>query len=397
MKPQIYKPQTQQLQLKMDNIPTDLIPLIFNNIKLISDRRQFLRTCKTIYIITKQLMTQHENNFKQINDYSMEKFTLELCHDKYFHLMPESYLTPNNIIIVSALAASGNIELLQIAMNNGCELINSDFVPSHLHARKYDVSSIHDTCALAAQNGHLNVIEFCLNNGCNLNWVSCLMAAKNGQLKTLKWLKYIICEGHEYDISGIAAYYGHYDVLKWLIENECEINQTTCYAAVEAGHLNILKLLKENGCVLDEIVTNDAVYYGHLNILKWLKENDGKFTGDLCNTAALVGNLDILIWLKENGFSVTGETCSAAAENGHLNIIKWLIENGCEHHKSAIALYAAYGGFIHIFEWLITNNHKLNKDFIFDRAEIHRYTHVLEWLTKNGYIRDENRVMTYEI
>ena len=202
----------------MDNIPNDLIPYIFFNIPKISDKRLFLRTCKRINYITKQLMIQTENNFiieyfGKISKYSVEKFTLELCNDSYFHLIPETYLYPNNKIIVQALATYGNVELLQKAFNNGCVLDDSQIIHDSIYVEKYSISSIKNTCALAAQNGHLNVIKFCLKNGCNLNWLSGLTAAKNGHIDILEWLKNNYCEIKNRLISSIASYNGHYETV----------------------------------------------------------------------------------------------------------------------------------------------------------------------------------------
>ncbi len=186
----------------MDNIPNDIIPIIFNFIKLITDKRQFLRTCKQINNITKKLMIECENkfkidNFKKRNKYCVEKFTLELCHDKYFNLIPETYLTPNNKIIVSTLATFGNLQLLQIAMKNGCKLyvqwVSNNFYRYITDIPKItDFATITDTCALAAHNGHKHIIEFCINNGGKVNRLSYLMAIENKHLELANWILKIL-------------------------------------------------------------------------------------------------------------------------------------------------------------------------------------------------------------
>ncbi len=378
----------------MDNIPNDLIPIIFDNIKLITDKRQFLKTCKTIYQITKHLMIQCQNNFKveyfkEINDYSMEKFTLELCHDKYFNLIPLTYLNPNNTIIVSALATFGNVELLQIAVNNGCQLIESNVIDEYLHACEYSISKLVDTCALAAQNGHQNVIEFCLDNGCKLNWLSCLMAAKNGHLELLKWLHLNKCE-FNINVSGIAAYYGHYDVVKWLIDNDCKVNQLTCASAAQNGHINILKLLTQHGCRLTKWVSKSAAFNGHLDTLKWLKENNCSFGNEICQYAAK--NLNMLIWLTQNGYKLNCMTFTNAAEFGDLKIMSWLLENGCEWDAWDVYETTKYSGHIHIIEWLEEHDFKCNRNSICIHAAHKGYLHVLEWLKKNNYDWNEYNI-----
>ncbi len=186
----------------MDGVPNDLMPVIFDFITLITDKRQFLRTCNIINIMTKKLMEEYENNFKidnfkKRNGYCVEKFTLELCHDKYFHLIPNTYLIPNNKIIVSALATFGNLQLLQIAVENGCKLkvqrpSNNYYTYITKFSKIKDLTKITDTCALAAQYGHQHIIEFCLNNGCELNRLSYLMAINNGHFALADWLLEIL-------------------------------------------------------------------------------------------------------------------------------------------------------------------------------------------------------------
>ncbi len=106
-------------------LPDELILIIFENILLITDKRQFLKTCLKYNKITKQSFLHFENNFYskpfyQIKDYSVEKFTLELCSDKYYDMIPNNYITPSNSVIVCVLAMNNCVPLLEIAKNNGC-------------------------------------------------------------------------------------------------------------------------------------------------------------------------------------------------------------------------------------------------------------------------------------
>ncbi len=111
----------------MDVIPNDIILIIFDNIKLITDKRQFLRTCSRYNKITKRTIQTFEDNysingFNKINNYCVEKFTLELCHDLYFDMIPNSYVNPDNNILVRALVKFNCIKMLEMAKNNGCDL-----------------------------------------------------------------------------------------------------------------------------------------------------------------------------------------------------------------------------------------------------------------------------------
>ncbi len=109
----------------MDFIPNEIILIIFDNILLITDKRQFLKTCSRYNKITRKSFLHFEQNFYtqpfyQITDYCAEKFTLELCNDNYFDMIPNKYINQFNSVIVSALAMHNCISLLDIAKANGC-------------------------------------------------------------------------------------------------------------------------------------------------------------------------------------------------------------------------------------------------------------------------------------
>ncbi len=394
----------------MDNIPNDIIPIIFNFITLITDKRQFLRTCKRINNITKKLMVKYENNFEveyfpKIETYCVEKFTLELYNDKYFRLMPMSYINVNNNIIVDTLVMSGNIELLKISANNGCDLRNENrFVNIHHMDNQYDyerffsiifgnkcnIRQIADIFSLAAHYGHLNILEFLVYQGCKPIWISALMAAKNGQLDTLKWLKTNNCEFTHY-VSAIASLYGHYDVIKWLIQIDC-ISHLASKFAGRKGYVNILELLKENKCKISSKVGSEAAGNGHINVLEWLRKNNYIINDDINNLAAAFGHLNVLIWLKENGFKGNNTSCVEAAYDGNLNTIKWLIENGYELDRYQVFEVAISYDFFHIFEWLINNGYEIDKHEICDMALSYQNTIIIEWLAKNNYKWNEENI-----
>ncbi len=400
----------------MDNIPNDIILLIFNNIKLITDKRQFLRTCKRTNNITKKLMEEYENNyeieyFDKIKKYCVEKFTLELCHDKYFHLIPKTYLSATNEIIGDALAFFGNIDLLKILQKNKNKLLSrslfghttvidccffgeseygndSGCLKERFYERtfgtKCDIRFISNVCALASHNGNINILEYFLSIEANINWLSPFMAAKNGQLDTLKWLQKNNCKFNHY-VPAIASLYGHHDVLEWLIKNNCKINHLTGEFAGRKGNVNILELLKEYKYELSYHVSNKAAEYGNVNVLEWLKENHYIIDNETNDFAAAHGHLNVLIWLKENGFKSNNTSCIEAAYSGHLDIIKWLLENDYELDRYQVLEIAISYDYFHIFEWLINNGYGLDKHEICDMALSYQNTIIIEWLARNNY------------
>jgi len=213
----------------MDKLPDKVILQLFNAIELITDKRQFTQVNKRINTVTNKSMQWIINyfmtdDFRMINKYCIEKFTLELCHDKYFDKLPISYLNPKNTIIVPALAASGNLELLKIAVNNGCEFDKERCI------------------MLASKNGNLDILKWLVkNNGCVLND----------------------------DICSSAAYGGQIHILKWLKKHGCNWNADTCKAALENDKLDVLLWMTENGYYWDKDSIRSVTLNRDPDIVKW--------------------------------------------------------------------------------------------------------------------------------
>ncbi len=239
------------------SLPDELILFIFENILLITNKRQFLKTCKKFNTITKQSFLEYENNyyvknFAKINNYCVEKFTLELCHDKYFDWIPLLYIKPKNDILIQSLSYFNCIKLLELAKCNGCKLQNIDLY--------------------AALNGHLDVLQWAHKNNCGNNLLTCSNAALNGHLHVLKWAHE---NGFRWSVftCTFAALNGHLSCLQYLHDNGCEWDRWTCSNAAYYGHLDCLKYARENGCNWDNSVYNYARNRGHKELLNWALEN----------------------------------------------------------------------------------------------------------------------------
>jgi hypothetical protein len=117
----------------------------------------------------------------------------------------------------------------------------------------------------------------------------------------------------------LATYYGHLDVVKWLIREGGSTtteanyhNQTALLFAAKNGHLNVGKwLLLEGGSVVYFIDYNRntallwAATKGHLEVVQWLLRK---------------GGANIMIANYEGSTALLG-----AAINDHFEIVQWLI------------------------------------------------------------------------
>ena len=211
------------------NIPDDMIFEIYKWLK-ITDKRNF-NVCKHYYKITRKQFKIDEENFtafentsdriKYPRQYCCEKFFVELCHDQYFHLIPEIYMC--NEFLIAGLGYYGGVEILKTKK-----------IP-------YNVD-------------HL-----------------CYYAAENGQVEVLKWVK-SLTELHT-QTYFYAIRNGQVDTVCYLYENGCPFSINCCDDAIEWDQLEILKFIHKHGCALTVWSYGKALKTGNIEIIQYVKEH----------------------------------------------------------------------------------------------------------------------------
>ncbi len=145
---------------------------------------------------------------------------------------------------------------------------------------KYIISAIKDN--------DLNEVKRMHENNCpkdNPNYhipnFCIAIAAKNGYLEIVKYLNSVNYEWNPDNDDPstayeLAAYYGHLDVLTYLVENDCPRKKSEknimSYAA-SGGHVNCIQYLVQNGFLIDKIkvgLCDHAAKHGHFEALKYL-------------------------------------------------------------------------------------------------------------------------------
>ncbi len=333
------------------SLPNELILLIFKSIQLITDKRQFLRTCKFYNNLTKKSMLNYEEKyevklFAKIKEHSVEKFTLELCHDKYFDMIPNHYIISNNKILVEALAAFNCVKLLQVVMERNFKVSKvCDYASLNgsLDVLKWaksinlsmeiiaflDNGSLckSNICSNAALNGHLNILKWAKEIGLKMDTLVLSHAALGCHLEILNWAKENGCGWYMEDLVKNAARGGDIEILKWVKAIGGEWNYFTCGQAARHGNLKALKWLHANGA---EVNTNTSLHAAnHLEILKWLHKIGCPMDSSTCTSAALKGNLDCLKFARANGCDWDNYTYMNAVHGNNKELIDWVIENGC--------------------------------------------------------------------
>lgn len=197
-----------------------------------------------------------------------------------------------------------------------------------------------------------------------------------------------------------AAWYGHFDIIKWLIdEKNCHsntaeffpdsewfINITPLCLAMKAGHVEMVK----------RIITETNYDFDIINI------------NELIDTATDAGNLEFLKWLiasynielKDGWISIRGIThhlLSIAVSKNHLALVKWLVDEQNlplkvyrykREYDDSFLNWVLSLGHIEIAQWLYDEkgfklNDKLILNKITHRAISQSHLHVLKWLNQN--------------
>jgi len=97
--------------------------------------------------------------------------------------------------------------------------------------------------------------------------------AETNDLKLLRWVREEKECDWDYETSGTAAGQGNLDMLKYCVENGCEVHDGTCATAAKNGNLACLEYLRSKNCPWDERVCKLAHENNHIDVLTYAVKN----------------------------------------------------------------------------------------------------------------------------
>jgi len=81
-------------------------------------------------------------------------------------------------------------------------------------------------------------------------------------------------ENRSYNMAMIAAWYGHFELLKWLCgEGGFAMDEGVMSQAAGGGNLELVQWLRGEGCPWDYVTCNWAFQKRHVEVLRWAREN----------------------------------------------------------------------------------------------------------------------------
>jgi len=101
----------------------------------------------------------------------------------------------------------------------------------------------------------------------------CWQVALTNDLKLLRWVREEKECAWDYITSGRAAMQGNLDMLKYCVENGCEVAARHCAYAATNGHLACLEYLRSKNIPWNSWVCEDAHENNHIDVLTYAVRN----------------------------------------------------------------------------------------------------------------------------
>ena len=188
----------------------------------------------------------------------------------------------------------------------------------------------------------INLIEYAIECGCPIDRTRfATFAARFGNIDVIRYLveEKDLCEW-DWRTTQKACEYGHVELLKWLLEKGCPVNDFASIAAAQNGRVNVLEFLEERDIVKIGRWSPRALARAcrnlHLNAIDFLLQRGCQWDDDclfeevLVGAALTKGRLDALEWILEKDVCETTDFwpqhCEYAARLGHLDCLRWLRE-----------------------------------------------------------------------
>ncbi|CAL6299396.1 unnamed protein product [Bathycoccus prasinos] len=136
----------------------------------------------------------------------------------------------------------------------------------------------------AALKGNLKMVKYCIANECPINEWACVLAAENGQLECLKYLREEVKLPWDSWTATRAAQNGHLHILEYLVERKYDkYSELACADAAKFGHLDCLKYLHETAkAPWDKYAVRDAHKNNHSECLQYLLDNNCPLPRGVC-------------------------------------------------------------------------------------------------------------------
>ncbi|GFH53159.1 hypothetical protein CTEN210_09635 [Chaetoceros tenuissimus] len=240
----------------------------------------------------------------------------------------------------SSAARNGNLEALIYARNNGCP---------------WD----EWTLSKAAKHNHIDVVKYCLENRCPAGTNACYYAAgqKNcrNALTMLKLLRQYFVPW-DVETCSEAAYNGNLEALKFARSEGCPWNEETFQRAIESEDIATIQYCIESECPFHFQALESIMFLNKkcFHVLKLLQKNGHEWTEDICAVATSHGGINVLRWLRYHNCPWDERTCHEAVKDGDYEMLVYAHNNGCPWTKETFAYCFSEDGLGGVYDQIPT-------------------------------------------
>ncbi len=360
----------------MNYLPTDLLEKVINNILFITDIRKLTQTCVLFNKLCKPYINKLEVKYmknnksytfsKYLNNYCIEKFTIEITLDGYYELLDKKFYRKKNKIICSMLAFCGQEKLLCGAISKKCNydeytlmcsiFANTDVIFTYLVKKIYG--------KLSKNYPHTDIVR---NIGLS------------GNIHILKWiyknkLEHLLENQILYDN---AAYNDKLDIIIWSYNNIGNLNSIYdskfVNTAAYKGYLNIIIWAHNVGYIKDNSFYYKAIKYGHVNIIEWAFQNN--YANINLPKIIKSDNLNVLEWFIQHNKIIVDDKIHILIDN-KVRVKKY---NNISSNKQKI-ICCSNDGEIIIHDINCINNCKI---LFYIMSHDNKSTKIIKWINNN--------------
>jgi hypothetical protein len=148
-------------------------------------------------------------------------------------------------------------------------------------------------------------LQWSLNMGYRWSHPHLGRAARHGCLEALQWARVNgaleLLSTSSAHTCAMAASGGQIDVLKWLLDVGCRMDENTCSAAAIGGHLDLLRYARARGCPWDSSTCLAAAVGNHLAVLRWVVAERCPWDFHVIDQARMRGHKELELWAAHNG------------------------------------------------------------------------------------------------
>ena len=109
------------------------------------------------------------------------------------------------------------------------------------------------------------------------------------------------------------------------------------YFCEQVANINDLELLRwareEKKCAWNHYASNMAASNGNLEMLKYCVDNGCDVHPSICKAAAFFGHLDCVVYLRAKKYSCV-DVCAAAYTNNHIDVLAYAVKNKLRDYEA---------------------------------------------------------------